>query len=355
MMSEKKNQRESEEMREIKKVKKNETSKEKKVKENAAREVKKKEIKKSEGVAANDSLKEIKELIKNQMEELRLEMNAQNEVMKMELKGIKESVMKGVCDEIEKMCAEVKKNMLEEMEKMRGDVMEKVNNLSSEVNKVKEEMKEQKRCVEFISEWFDEMKKDHESIKERVNEKNDVKEANDQMKKEMKLIEWKVNDISNRQQGDNLELYGLPCNSSENCKAIAFSIAKKLDTNIKDGDILDAYRIGNPKNNKGETKKIRPVLIRFRSTVVRNAVYNNRRLLRDLSLVEMGISVDDLKIFLNENLSEGTKSLMRKVTQLRKEKNWKFVWSYFGVIYARKIEGANKIAIRSEEDLQLIV
>ena len=312
----------------------------KKVKENIVRDVKKKEIKKSEGEAAN----EIKELIKKEMEELRLEMNAQNEVMKMELKEIKESVVKGMCDEFKKMCEEIKKNMLEEMEKMRGDVMEKVINLSSEVNKVKEEMEEQKKSVEFVSEAFEEMKEENALIRKELKEKEIAYGKND-------VIEAKIHQLENKLLQNNLEISGLPCRPDENCHLMAFNVIRNVCPEVNQKDIEYAHRIGNPWDKEGNPRKYRPIVAKIKDINIRNKIFINKKKTKDIDTVVAGLSEEKEKVYINEHLSAETKQLFGKANSARKAKGWSYIWTRFGVILLRKSDKSQVVPIHSATDL----
>ena len=65
----------------------------------------------------------------------------------------------------------------------------------------------------------------------------------------------------------------------------------------------------------------------------------------------MGLNNEKKRIYINENLSFETKMLFNKAYQLRKEYGWRYIWTDFGVILARKVDNSNVIKIRSEKDL----
>ena len=180
----------------------------KKVKENAVREVKKKEIKKSEGEEANDRLKEIKELIK------------------------KEMLNEGGSEAVKEMAKEMRKSM---------DFM------SSKFEECMTEMKE-------MREELSNMKKEKEELKKEMNEmRNTLNES----RKERGEIEGKFLIMQNEQLQENLEFVGLPCSDQEKCQDLALDLARKVDPSFKTGDIIDAYRIGNPKDKDGKVKTTR--------------------------------------------------------------------------------------------------
>ena len=61
------------------------------------------------------------------------------------------------------------------------------------------------------------------------------------------------------------------------------------------------------------------------------------------------------RIYLNENLPQNLKILLGKVNQIRKSKQYKFLWTRNGNIYVRKNENTNVISITRNSDLVKIV
>ena len=280
----------------------------KKVKENAVREVKKKEIKKSEGEEANDRLKEIKELIKKEM---------LNE-------GDREAV----------------KEMAKEMKEMRKSM----DFMSSKFEECMTEMKE-------MREELSNMKKEKEELKKEMNEmRNTLNES----RKERGEIEGKFLIMQNEQLQENLEFVGLPCSDQEKCRDLALNLARKVDPSFKTGDIIDAYRIGNPKDKDGKVKTTRPLLVKFATKRVRNFLYRNKKNLR-ASGEENGGKMAGQRFFINENLCRDSKALFRKANELKKEKEYKYIWSSYGTIYLRKDDKEKHICIKCTDDLAQII
>ena len=92
----------------------------------------------------------------------------------------------------------------------------------------------------------------------------------------------------------------------------------------------------------------RPILIIFKNKVMRDTVYANKSNLRKL---------DDRhgKLFLNENLPKNLKILLGKANKIRKEKNYKFIWTKNGTILVRKTDNCNVISISRPSDIEKIV
>ena len=120
-----------------------------------------------------------------------------------------------------------------------------------------------------------------------------------------------------------------------------------MDPNICDDDVIDAFRIGAAKDGDGNLKKYRTIVVQFKHRNTRNRIYQNKKHIR--SQVQNGNG-----IFINENLCRETKGLFRQANFLKKEKNWKFIWTSNGRILMRKDENSRVMFIRNYNSLNLI-
>ena len=86
----------------------------------------------------------------------------------------------------------------------------------------------------------------------------------------------------------------------------------------------------------------------FKNKTIRDNVYINKS-----NLIK--INTEYGRIYLNENLLQNLKILLGKVNQIRKSKQYKFLWTRNGNIYVRKNENTNVISITRNSDLVKIV
>ena len=100
----------------------------------------------------------------------------------------------------------------------------------------------------------------------------------------------------------------------------------------------------------GKPKKSRPILVKFKERKTRNSVYRNKKKLRTDDQNNQARN----KIFINENLCKESKDLFRKANVLKKEKNYRFIWTSYGRILLRKNENEQTVCIKCTNDLSLI-
>ena len=130
-----------------------------------------------------------------------------------------------------------------------------------------------------------------------------------------------------------------------------YCIAKNIDPKINREDIIDAYLIGNPIDIDGKPKKSRPILVKFKENKTRNFVYRNKRKLRSVGQD----SSESNRIFINKNLCKESKALFRKANELKKEKNYRFIWTSYGKILLKKKKNDKTICIKCTNDLSLVI
>ena len=221
-----------------------------------------------------------------------------------------------------------------------------------------EEIKELRKSMDFFNYQFETMMKElTETKKELVTTKKENEQLNlkvIKMNGRIDNLESQMQMMNNQQLQSNLEVSGLPCAKDENCNLVAFNVIRKVLPTLKQEDIKQAHRIGNPKNKNGETKIYRPLLIKFNNIKTRNDVYKNKKLLMNIDTIEMGLSKKKEKLFINENLCNETKAILGEANALRKSHGWKYLWTNNGVILLRKSGESKVLAVRSKNDLLAI-
>lgn len=62
----------------------------------------------------------------------------------------------------------------------------------------------------------------------------------------------------------------------------------------------------------------------------------------------------DNHIYINESLSPKNKELFKECLKLKREMNFKFIWTHYGRIYLRKDANSPAKAVSNQKDLELI-
>lgn len=115
----------------------------------------------------------------------------------------------------------------------------------------------------------------------------------------------------------------------------------KLD--LRSSDIEIAYRMKGPSTG-ASSESTQPVFVRFVSRKVRNAVFDQRRLL---------VHRKDSKIFLCENLSKAASSLFYEARKMQRDKRIFGCWTASGNIFVKRTEMAKPVLVRDMTSLNL--
>ena len=259
-----------------------------------------------------------------------------------------------------------KEVLMKEISKIRKEMDERNQNLlremkmmQKEIAQMKVEMTDQQKSISFISDSYDDIKKQNEGIKKEMLElkkinvqlstenskfKQDVSKERDERAEQQERLELLINPIELERRARNLELCGCPEVENDDCMA---NVMQLLEQVVPDRiELKDAFRIG--KMREGQEKN-RPILIQFQTKSLRDKVYKNRANLKKFA------DGGNPRFFINENLPPNLKTLLGKANSLRKQKQYKFLWTNNGVILVKKDENSNTIPIKKMSDLDNIV
>ena len=241
-----------------------------------------------------------------------------------------------------------------EDEMKRTQIIEKnVSNIKLEISHVNLRSDEIEKSLSFISNEYDDIKKE---LSAKDNEIKKIKEENNNLKimvlnqqSQNNELEEEIRAVNNSVQLDknsnNLELHGLVEEDEENLLEKVSKIIEKVTPG--NTGIIKTFRYGRKIHRDG-SKLNRPILIMFKNKTIRDNVYINKS-----NLIK--INTEYGRIYLNENLPQNLKILLGKVNQIRKSKQYKFLWTRNGNIYVRKNENTNVISITRNSDLVKIV
>ena len=222
-----------------------------------------------------------------------------------------------------------------------------------EISHVNLRADEIEKSLSFISNKYDDIKKElsakDNEIKNIKEENNNLKEMIIKQKCQKDELEKEIHAVNNLIQLDknsnNLELHGLVEEDEENLLEKVSKIIEKVTPG--NTGIIKTFRYGRKIHRDG-SKLNRPILIMFKNKTIRDNVYINKS-----NLIK--INTEYGRIYLNENLLQNLKILLGKVNQIRKSKQYKFLWTRNGNIYVRKNENTNVISITRNSDLVKIV
>lgn len=226
----------------------------------------------------------------------------------------------------------------EYMEKQFSKLDQKLNNVLIRVEKLEQKQGEYEKSLNFYGEQITDLQKQLKAIREvgavKENEEGEMRKT-----------------VSRLQQDKNLRILrisGIPTSTHENLSYMMTKIADimKINDFNSSSDIENIYRV-KPKDSNNKSPVI---IVKFNSLLTRDQFYEGRKILSQVTTIELGFSVAQ-KIYVNEYLSPETQKLFYLARQKRSELGYRYVWTYHNVIYMRKVKEEPMLKVTSEETL----
>ena len=218
------------------------------------------------------------------------------------------------------------------------DLEDKVNNLTTSYNELKETCDSLKKEVQHLTD-------------ENRNLKTQVLKSNN----EIAQLKAEYNDLEQYSRRDCLEIRGIPFDKDEDTTELVQKVAELIDVDLHDEDISISHRLNNGVTTRDDGVQIvrdPAIIVKFTKRSDRDDVYNGRKLLKNKSTRDLGFKRHrEQPIFISESLTKKNKTLFNKCLKVKKDRNFKFIWTRYGKIHLRKDINHPVITITKEEDL----
>ncbi|KAG7308213.1 hypothetical protein JYU34_006883 [Plutella xylostella] len=206
----------------------------------------------------------------------------------------------------------------------------------------------------FFNQHFEDLKA---NLEEKSTHIKVLQEENLNLKTTVNDLTSRLCQVEQQMRESNIEINGIPEKNSENLSSIVTKIAKSVDCQLKDDDVLHVTRVA--KLNK-ENPRPRTVVAKLRSTRHRDALiaavssYNRKNLGNKLSTNHLGYDGASSPVYVAEHLTPTYKALHVEVRKKAKELSYKFIWVRNGRIQVRKDEYSPILVIRNSTCLSKI-
>lgn len=165
---------------------------------------------------------------------------------------------------------------------------------------------------------------------------------------EIKVLNHKVNLLDQYSRNKNIELNGVIESPNEDLIGIINKIAERINMqNFHRDDIEIVHRI--PTRNTTAAKAI----VQFTKRSVRNAFLNQGKRIKLCNKDIIPASNSSSPIYVNEHLSPVNKNLLWKAKKTKAELQYRYLYTYNGIVHLKKDDASPAIKIHSEADLPL--
>ncbi|XP_063538677.1 uncharacterized protein LOC134747927 [Cydia strobilella] len=179
----------------------------------------------------------------------------------------------------------------------------------------------------------------------------------DELEQTIASLKMDINDRDQEILSNDIEISGIPEETNERALHLALSVSNKLGVTLDDKDIVHAERAGPLRRGEpqdGGAPRPRPLVVRLARRAQRDQLLAAARVRRGITTADMGLTSTPKTFYVNERLTRHNRQLFYKARAEASSRNWKFVWTRDGCIYARKEPGGPRHRLRTEADVDKV-
>lgn len=243
-------------------------------------------------------------------------------------------------EEIKSLLVGVQQTLLDmrtENRRMAAEITE----LKSSFNKHSTEISSLKKSLNKALEDNDKLKKSVDSLKKKVEEQD----------RNINELYGQQDDLDQYTRKHTLEIHGIPENLYTATEDVVIKLGERLNVPITNEDIDISHKLFSGKNQpKG-------IIVKFLSHKKKAQLYRKRIELKNVKISDLfpdcstADVVQSTRIFINENLTQYRRGIMKKANKMRRDGMIQSVWSLDGKLYVKTSPSGTPIRIYCEDDL----
>ncbi|CAK1598307.1 unnamed protein product [Parnassius mnemosyne] len=156
---------------------------------------------------------------------------------------------------------------------------------------------------------------------------------------------------------NDLELTGIPEQKGESPGHLMTLVAKKLDVELDERDVVSVERAGmrrNRESSDSEPPRPRVIVVRLARRSVRDQLLRAARVRRGADTSGFNINGEQTRFYLNERLTYANKHLFHRARQEARRCNWRYAWTKNGVIFVKRDSMSSKQKICMDCDIEKV-
>ena len=221
--------------------------------------------------------------------------------------------------------------------------------------------------IESISFWESQFEEIHKRIDAMEDSSGQLVKKNKLLKDEVMRLsnslnvqKESMNELQQYVRWECLEIAGIPEEAAENTNDIVIKVGDLMGINIESSDISISHRLSVKPSYTNAVKRGRgsggsKIIVKFVRRDIRDKFYKSRKYPKDKTTRYLGmVRHPDNRIYINESLSPNNKYLFQECLKIKREKNFKFIWTQYGRIYVRKDANSPAKTVANQKDLELV-
>lgn len=217
---------------------------------------------------------------------------------------------------------------------------------------VQKDVQDLKKALSFQDKKVDELSAENKKLKDEVTQQKfaisslsaTVRTLNNQVSE----IETQQDNLNQYNRKHNLIITGVPEHEGEDVQEAIKELGDLVNAPIDDGDIDIVHRL----NSKSSP---RPIIVKFLHYSAKRDMYAARKKLKSIAsqkFEDTNCLYGASRIFINENLTSQRGSLFAEVRKRAKMHHWHSTWTLDGKIYVRKYKDERFVRIEKQVDLE---
>lgn len=200
-------------------------------------------------------------------------------------------------------------------------------------------------CHEKIEENMKVLQSQNMTMEEYFKKIEQLNEENKTLKAKVISLEEKLEDNEQYSRLNCVEIRGVPMEKNENIIETVKKVGMALDMQIKEEMVDACHRLRNKKDGSPPT-----IIVKFVRRLDKQILLQKRRVKRTLSTAQMGYPTSS-PVYINESLTFLRVKIHAAAREIKKEKNYKFLWVRDGKVLLRKEENSPVIVLTKLEDI----
>ena len=220
--------------------------------------------------------------------------------------------------------------------------------MAAEITELKSSFK--KHSME-ISSLKTALEKEHNKNEELKRSLNSLKVKFDTQEREINELYGQQDDLEQYTRKHSLEIHGIPENLYTSTDDVVIKLGERLGVPISKEEIDISHKLYNGKNHP------KSIIVKFISYKKKAQLYRKRIELKNVKISDLfsTLSVADVaqstRIFINENLTQYRRKIMKKANQMKREGTIQSAWSLDGKLFVKTSPSGTPTRIYCEEDL----
>lgn len=221
------------------------------------------------------------------------------------------------------------------------------NLLNIELRPLRDEIKDIKSSLTFLSDQYEDLLKDHKNTSIMVKSLEDENQA---MRITISNLSSQIEEMEQRARSSNVEIQCVPESKNENLTNIVNKLSTVVGCDIPQNSIVKCIRTA--KHNRSSLRP-RAIVVQFASQNTKDALlaacskFNKTNPNNKLNAAHLQIENKPTPIYVSEHLSPANKALHAAARLKSKEKNYKYCWVRNGKIYIRKNDNSDYRIIKN--------